>query len=252
MRCGVLLKKQKNLTELEYIEGEFGDAWIWIAFDSIHKVVVAYTIGKRTLPKARELLHTLRGCVSKEIPYFTSDELAHYTCAIVEEYGNKKSFPKTGKRGRPRNPIKVIPSSLVYTQVHKHRERGRVTKIDTHLIFGTATQLKGLLLDSPVSNSVNTTFVERNNLTIRQQNGRFQRKTLQFSKKKALFSSQLQLFFGYYHFIRSHHSLRIKSSILSKKWVKQTPFMSAGITDHIWTFRELYFYKIYSKRGGEA
>lgn len=252
MRCGVLLKKQKSLTDLEYIEGEFGDAWIWIAFDSIHKVVVAYTIGKRTLPKAKELLHTLRDCVSETIPYFTSDELDHYTCAIVEEYGIEKSFPKTGMRGRPRNPIKEVPSSLVYTQVHKHRERGRVKKIDTHLIFGTATQVKGILLDSPVSNSVNTTFVERNNLTIRQQNGRFQRKTLQFSKKKELFSSQLQLFFGYYHFIRSHHSLQIKNSILSKKWIKQTPFMSAGITDHIWTFRELYFYKIYSKRRGEA
>jgi len=119
-------------------------------------------------------------------------------------------------------------------------------------MFGTATQVKGILLDSPMSNSVNTTFVERNNLTIRQQNGRFQRKTLQFSKKKELFSSQLHLFFGYYHFIRPHQSLRIKNSIFSKKWEKQTPFMSAGITDHIWTFRELYFYKIYSKRGGEA
>ncbi len=196
------------------------------------------------------MLNTLRDCISEEIPYFTSDELDHYTCAIIEEFGIEKTFPKTGKRGRPRKPIKEILSSLIYTQVHKYRERGRVTKIDTHLIFGTATQVKGLLLDSPVSNSVNTTFVERNNLTIRQLNGRFQRKTLQFSKKKELFSSQLHLFFGYYHFIRPHQSLRKKNSMLSEKWKKQTPFMSAGITDHIWAFRELYFYRIYSKRGG--
>jgi len=252
MRCGVLLKKQKNLTELEYLEGQVGDAWIWIAFDSIHKVVVAYTIGKRTLPKAKELLHTLRHRLSETIPYFTSDELDHYTSAILEEYGIKKSFPKTGKRDRPRKPIKEAPPALVYAQVHKHRERGRVKKIDTPLIFGTATQVKGILLDSPVSNSVNTTFVERNNLTIRQQNGRFQRKTLQFSKKKELFSSQLHLFFGYYHFIRPHQSLRIKNTMLSKKWLKRTPFMSAGITTHIWTFRELYFYKIYFRKGGDV
>jgi IS1 family transposase len=252
MRCGVLLKKQKNLTPLEYQEGEFGDAWIWIAFDSIHKVVIAYTVGKRILPKARELLHTLRQCVSEEIPYFTSDELDHYTCAIVEEYGIETSFPNTGKRGCSKKSIKEIPPLLIYTRVHKHRERGRVQKVDTRCIFGTATQVKGLLLDSSVSNSVNTTFVERNNLTIRQQNGRFQRKTLQFSKKKALFSSQLHLFFGYYHFIRPHQSLRIKNTMFSEKWKKQTPFMSAGIVDHIWTFRELYLYKIYRKRGGET
>ena len=252
MRCGVLLKKQKNLTPLEYIEGECGDAWIWIAFDSIHKVVVASTIGKRILQNAKELLNTLRNCISETIPYFTSDELTHYTCAIAEEYGIEKSFSKIENQGRPKNTIKEIPSSLVYAQVHKHRERGRVKKVDTSLMFGTATQVKGILLDSPMSNSVNTTFVERNNLTIRQQNGRFQRKTLQFSKKKELCSSQLDLFFGYCHFIRPHHSLRIKNSMPFKKWGKQTPFMSAGITDHIWTFRELYFYKIYSKRGGEA
>jgi len=252
MRCGVLLKKQKNLTPLEYQEGECGDAWIWIAFDSIHKVVVAYIVGKRTLSKAKELLHTLRNCVSEEIPYFTSDELDYYTCAITEEYGIEKSFPNTEKRGRPKKPLKEIPSSLVYAQVHKHRERGRVKKIDTRLLFGNASQIKGILLDSVVSNYVNTTFVERNNLTIRQQNGRFQRKTLQFSKKKALFSSQLALFFGYYHFIRPHQSLQIKNNMLSENWEKRTPFMSAGIVDHIWTFRELYFYKSYRKRGGKA
>ena len=251
MRCGVLLKKQKNLTELEFLEGQLGDAWIWIAFDPVNKVIVAFTIGKRTLQKARELLHTLRGRVSETIPYFTSDELDHYTSAILEEYGIEKTFPKTGKRGRPKKPIKDIPPALVYAQIHKHREWGRVKKIDTHIIFGTATQVKGILLDSPVSNSVNTSFVERNNLTFRQQNGRFQRKTLQFSKEKELLFSQLHLFLGYYHFIRPHQSLRIRNTMKTKKWSKQTPFMSAGITNHIWTFRELFFYKIYSKKGGE-
>jgi len=106
-------------------------------------------------------------------------------------------------------------------------------------------------LDLHVSNSVNTTFVERHNLTIRQQNGRFQRKTLQFSKKNELFLSQLDLFLDYYHFIRPHQTLRISNPMKSKKWRDQTPLISAGITNHIWTFRELYFYKIYIKKGGE-
>ncbi len=121
MRCGVLLKKQKNLTEFEYLEGQVGDAWIWIAFDSIHKVVVAFTVGKRTLPKARELLHILQDRVSETNPYFTSDELDHFTSAILEEYGIERVFPKNGKRGRPKKPIKESPPTLVYAQVHKHR-----------------------------------------------------------------------------------------------------------------------------------
>lgn len=197
------------------------------------------------------MLHTLRNSSPENIPYFTSDELDHYTSAILEEYGTEKTFHRTGKRGRPRKPIKEVPPSLVYAQVHKHREKGRVKKIDTHVIFGTENQVKENLLQSPVSNSVNTSFVERNNLTLRQQNGRFQRKTLQFSKEKELLYSQLHLFLGYYHFIRPHKSLRVRCVIKNKKWLKRTPLMAAGITDHIWTFRELFFYKINIKKRGE-
>jgi len=90
-------KKQKRLTPLEYLEGELGDAWIWIAFDPVNKVVVAYTIGKRKLPQARELLHQVHERAPKTIPYFTSDELEHYTSAIRDEYGVEKTFPRTGK-----------------------------------------------------------------------------------------------------------------------------------------------------------
>ncbi|MBN1216193.1 MAG: hypothetical protein JXA99_12225 [Candidatus Lokiarchaeota archaeon] len=57
-------------------------------------------------------------------------------------------------------------------------------------------------------------------------------------------------FFGYYHFIRPYQCLQMKNRMLSEKWVKKTPFMSAGITKHIWTFQELYYYRFYSKRGG--
>ncbi len=103
--------------------------------------------------------------------YFTSDELEHYVTAIREEYGIEKRFPKTGKRGRPRKPIKVVPPNLVYSQVHKTRKKGRVVKIEKKVIFGTEQQVKEKLDQSSVSNSVNTSFIERNNLTLRQKNG---------------------------------------------------------------------------------
>ena len=214
-------------------------------------MVVAFTVGKRRLPKAKELLNAVHDCSPESIPYFTSDELEHYTSAILEEYGVEKTFPKTGKRGRPKKPVNEIPEELVYAQVHKHREKGRVKKIETNVIFGTEDQVKKKLVQSPVSNSVNTSFVERNNLTVRQQNGRFQRKTLQFSKEKELLVTQLHLFLGYYHFIRPHQSLRTRAGAKNKKWLKRTPLMSAGITDHIWSLREFFFYKINLKKIGD-
>ena len=228
-----------------------GEAWIWIAFDPVHKVVVACTVGKRRLSKAKELLHAVHERSPGNVPYFTSDELDHYTSAILEEYGIEKTFPRTGKRGRPKKPVKEIPEALVYAQVRKHRQKGRVTKIEPQVIFGTEDLLKEILAHSPVSNSVNTSLVERNNLTLRQQNGRFQRKSLHFSKEKALLYCQLHLFLGYYHFIRPHRSLRVRYPTRRKKWVERTPFMAAGITDHIWTLREFFFRRITLNKRGE-
>lgn len=228
-----------------------GDAWIWIAFDPVNKVVVAFTIGKRKLLEARELLHHVHERTPEDTPYFTSDELEHYVSAIREEYGVEKTFPKTGKRGRPRKPIKTIPPGLVYAQVHKYREKGKVTKIEKNVIFGTDTQVKETLVQSPVSNSVNTTFIERNNLTLRQQNGRLQRKTLQFSKEKELLYHQMHLFLGYYHFIRPHGGLRQENKTGDKKQLKKTPMMAAGVTDHAWTYREFFLLKVNLYKKGE-
>ena len=181
------------------------------------------------------------------IPFFTSDELKHYTAAILDEYGKEKVISKNKKRGRPKKPIIEAPDGLVYAQVHKHREKGRIKKIETNIIFGGKEQLKEKLDQSLVSRSINTSLVERLNLTMRQQNGRFQRKSLQFSKEKELLYHQLYLFLAYYHFVRPHQSLRKINNSKSKKWLERTPLMAACITDHIWSLDELYFYKINQK-----
>ena len=104
--------------------------------------------------------------------------------------------------------MKVVPPELVYAQVHKYREKGKVKKIEKKIMFGTEKQVYEKLREAPCSNSVNTTFVKRNNLTLRQQNGRLQRKTLQFSKEKELLNRQMDLFLGVYHFIRPHSGLK--------------------------------------------
>ncbi|MFX1296744.1 MAG: hypothetical protein ACFFD2_18045 [Promethearchaeota archaeon] len=69
-------------------------------------------------------------------------------------------------------------------------------------------QLQEKLQEAPRSKSVNTTFVERNNLTLIQQNGRLQRKILKFSKEKTLCNCQMDFFLGVYHFIRPHGGLK--------------------------------------------
>ncbi len=126
----------------------------------------------------------------------------------------------------------------------KHRKKGRVVSISTKVIFGKDEEIKTLLEDSPVSKSVNTSFIERNNLTLRQHSRRLGRKTNGFSKDISKLEAQLYLALGYYHFVKEHFGLRKEYKDNRKKWFQRTPAMAARITDHIWSTRELLIYRV--------
>ena len=160
-------------------------------------------------------------------------------------YGIKEEIPKgPRKRGRPRKPKLRAPPQLRYAQVVKHRRKGRVVSITTKVIFGKEQEVKELLGASHVSKSVNISFIERNNLTLRQQSRRLVRKSNGFSKDISRLEAQLYLALGYYHFVKEHLGLRKESKDTSKKWAQRTPAMAAGITDHIWSTRELLIYRV--------
>lgn len=92
---------------------------------------------------------------------------------------------------------------------------------------------------------MNTAYVERNNLTMREENGRLSRKTLAFSKTRRELQHQLNFWRAYANFVHLHRSLRVPALAGSqpRRWVSRTPAMAAGLTDHIWTLRELLKFK---------
>ncbi|MBC8358128.1 MAG: hypothetical protein H8E54_04155 [Candidatus Aminicenantes bacterium] len=238
-------KKEKNLTPLEKILAHYGDAWVWLGFDPVSKVLPAFVVGKRTKANAYRLVEKIHRATDGTIPLFTSDELRHYRDALLRVYGIQEEVPKgPRRRGRPRKPKLRPPPELRYAQVVKHRRKGRVISITTKVIFGKEQEVKELLQASPVSKSVNISFVERNNLTLRQQSRRLGRKTNGFSKDISKLEAQLYLALGYYHFIKEHFGLRGESKDNNKKWVQRTPAMAAGITNHIWSTRELLIYRV--------
>jgi hypothetical protein len=117
---------------------------------------------------------------------------------------------------------------------------GRVVEITTRVVFDTRKAVAAKLAQSPVSTAINTSFVERNNLTIRHQNRRLGRKTMAFSKTRGRVVQQLHLSFAYYHFVKPHLGLRQKIKRKKKKYRERTPMMAAGIADHRWTMVELF------------
>jgi hypothetical protein len=197
-------------------------------------------VGRHNQANANKLVEGIQDRSDGSIPFFTSDELKHYDDALLSVYGTRKEFPRTGKPGRPRKPILEAPKKLLYAQVVKRRKKGRVVEITSRVVFGTKKAVRAKLKQSPVSNAINTSFVERNNLTMRHHNRRLVRKTIAFSKKQERLEQQLHLSLAYYHFVKPHLGLRVKVKSKTKKYEKRTPMMAAGITDHIWTMAELF------------
>ena len=184
------------------------------------------------------------------IPLFTSDKLSHYPKALLETYGVEKLVKRRpGTRGRPRKPDLVVSKELQYAQVVKRKHKGRVVKVETRVVFGSEKRIKQILRDSPVSKSINTSFIERNGLTLRHQSRRLSRKTLCFSKQRTMLELALYLVLAYYHFVKEHRGLRQRIyKQKTKKWRCRTPAMAAKITNHIWSTYELMSHPVPSKK----
>jgi IS1 family transposase/transposase-like protein len=95
-----IYKKEAHLTLWEKWAEVYGDAWVWIAFSPVCKLIPAWVVGKRTLPHARRLVFRLKSATDGHIPFFTSDELPHYADALLEVYGQWRQPPRNGTRGR--------------------------------------------------------------------------------------------------------------------------------------------------------
>ena len=248
-----IAKKEARLTPLEKLAAIAGDAWVWIAFSPVDKLVLTWIVGKRTLCSARQLVSQLQSATDGHIPFFTSDALPHYAEALLDVYGVWMTPPRQGTRGRFPHPRRCPPPDLCYAIVVKERQHGRVIHVTTRVVYGTIAQGEAALQASPVSRTINTYGVERNNLTVRQHARRLGRKVNAFSKEPDYLEHQLTLAFAYYHFVVPHRSLRQRlphplpttgRNGSRKKWKPVTPAMAAGLTDHVWTMDELLSFRV--------
>lgn len=119
---------------------------------------------------------------------------------------------------------------LRYAQVIKFKAQGAVRKVNNKVVFGKDINPK----------EISTSLVERQNLTLRQDNNRISRKTIGFSKKIAELDKQMTLYFAQYNFCRGHGSLISLDRFERKR--KNSLAKECGLTDHNWSLRELLTY----------
>ena len=194
--------KKKNVTPEQEAMG-WGDVWTWTAIDADTKLGVSYMVGKRDLGWAREFM---LDCAERIVgrPQITTDAHKPYLKAVEEAFG----------------------ADCDYAQLHKIY--GASTPDESRYSPATCIgcDMKTVMGD-PDPAHVSTSYVERQNLTMRMSMRRFTRLTNGFSKKLENHGHAVALYFMHYNFCRIHGTLRV------------TPAMEAGIADHVWTLGEL-------------
>jgi IS1 family transposase/transposase-like protein len=239
--------KEQNLAAARQWDETYGDAWVWVAFAPGWRLVVAFVVGKRTQEQANLLLDRVVYVTDDRVPFFTSDQWSGYPTALLHAYGEWYQPERQGKRGRYPAPRCRPPPNLLYAQVVKRREKGRVVEVTRKMVWGSADEIQARLAASTTSTTINTSFVERDNLAWREHNRRLARKTTAFSKELSWMEKQLWLSLAYYHFCLPHLSLReelpapepTRGNGSPRKWRPVTPAMAVGMTDHVWTTAEL-------------
>ena len=239
--------KERHLATAKRVCASYGDAWVWVAFAPLWRLVLAFVVGKRDQASATVLLERVAQVTDARVPCFTSDRLAEYRTALLHASGVWQRPARRGSRGRFPQPRRVPHPDLLYAQVVKQRERGRVVSVASQVVFGAAAAIQARLASLPTSTTINTSFVERDNLRLRQHNRRLTRETNGCSNELTWLEQQRWLALAYYHLVLPHESLAeellipqaTRGSGSARRWCPTTPAMAAGMTDHVWTTAEL-------------
>lgn len=194
--------KRKNVSPAKEQDG-WGDVWTWTAIDADTKLCVSYYMGGRDKAAACEFM---LDCAERMVgrPQITTDAHRPYLQAIEDAFGADTDYAMLHK-------IYGVP-----TPDESRYSPATCIGCDLKVVSG-----------DPDPKHVSTSFVERQNLTMRMSMRRFTRLTNGFSKKLENHGHALALYFMHYNFCRVHKTLRV------------TPAMEAGIADHVWTLDEL-------------
>jgi IS1 family transposase len=240
-----------DVSEAEAIEQLSQSHWVWTAIDPESKLMLSAQVGERSQAMAQAVLHQIAqllapGCV----PLFLSDGNPSYLPAIVRHFGHWVQLPRRQAKGPLPKPRWMPLPGLLYAQVVKKMRRRRIVEVKHLVVLGTQAAVDQVL--SACGWVINTAFVERLNLSLRQRVAAVRRRSATSCKGEDGLSYQLALFQVYSNFVLPHASLRqalaepiaTNGTGSAKVWQPRTPAMAAGLTDHRWSLREVLFFRV--------
>src|SRR5712691_4182925 len=225
--------------------------WVWAAIDPVTKLLVTVAVGDRTLAMAQHVVHQVvqvlaPGCM----PLFLTDGFKAYTTALLTHDGQWVQPARQRAQGPAPQPRWLPRPQLLYAHVVKTVRRRRLVRVRHRVVFGTLAAIEQVL--AAYGWQSNTAFVERINLTIRQHVAAVGRRVSTLCKGEDGIQQQLALYHVYYNFCLPHASVRqallqpepTHGTGSAKRWQPRTPAMAAGLTDHVWTRREVRLFRV--------
>ena len=167
---------------------------------------------------------------------------------MLTHYGRWVQPPRRQVKGPVPKPRWMPQPGLLYAQVVKTTRRRRLVNVTHRVVFGTIEAVNQGL--SPLGWQINTSLVERFNLSLRQHVAAIGRRTNTLCKGEDGLRYQLALYHAYYNFVLPHISLRQPLPVApagtnsAKMWRPCTPAMAAGLTDHVWSLREVLLFRV--------
>ena len=185
---------------------EMGDQYVFVAIDADTKLVVSHLVGKRDVPNTYRFVADLKERLANRVQ-LTTDGFTAYRTAVEDVFGIDIEFAQLVK---------------LYGQ-----ERKKSEDRDWYTPVRVMAAIPMRMMGKPDPWKISTSYIERQNLTMRMQMRRLTRLTNGFSKKLENLKAAVALHFAHYNFCRVHTTLRV------------TPAMATQLTDHIWSMEEL-------------
>ncbi len=196
--------KEKNIPEDHKGQFGFGDVYTWTALDADTKLIPSFLVGRRDAGCAKVFMKDLEGRLANRVQ-LTTDGLRAYLTAVEDAFAGDIDYAML---------VKLYGEDQ--SEGQKRYSPAQCTGADKIPVSG-----------KPDPKNISTSYVERQNLTMRMSMRRFTRLTNGFSKKIENLEYSVALHFMHYNFCRVHKTLRV------------TPAMEAGIADHVWTLEEI-------------
>src|SRR5207249_3103012 len=199
-----VFKKQARLT-VEDNQAEMGDQYVFVGMDADTKLVISHLVGKRDATTAFYVVQDLQKRLANRVQ-LTTDGFRPYLTAVEDNFGADIDY-----------------AMLVKMYGTAKGDEGPAWYGPAHVTAAMPVPIMG----NPDMRHISTSYIERQNLTMRMQMRRFTRLTNGHSKKLANLKAVVALHYAHYNFVRVHSTLRV------------TPAMEAGLTNHVWTLDEL-------------